>query len=42
MGSGLRNLKNPVKQVNHPKYTQKEIEKYCVSNDIGYEDLMIG
>ncbi|MGL9893376.1 hypothetical protein SAMN04487758_101145 [Enterococcus mundtii] len=34
--------KKPVKQVNHTKYTRKEIEIYCVSNDIGYEDLMIG
>ncbi|MDA9428889.1 hypothetical protein B834_1376 [Enterococcus mundtii 1A] len=26
MGSGLRNLKKQIKQVNHTKYTRKEIK----------------
>lgn len=37
--SGSRNLEKPVKQVNNTKYTRRKIEKYCLSNDSGYEEL---
>lgn len=37
--SGSRNLEKPVKQVNHSKYTRRKVEKYCLSNDQGYDEL---
>lgn len=37
--SGSRNLEKPIKQTNNSKYTRRKIEKYCLSNDHGYEEL---